>query len=80
MFLGNNWATCIDSSKYSGVKPNHIYLCIGAYNLEDEKFESYYHRQRSTSTICRPTWVMPSLTKCFLFWPSNSIIRVTVYF
>ncbi|XP_049378393.1 probable F-box protein At1g65740 [Solanum stenotomum] len=71
MFLGNNWASCIDSSKFSGVKPNHIYFAdkwlfysgntdMGAYNLEDRKIKSFYHGRRS---ICSPTWVMPSLTK-----------------
>uniref|UniRef100_M1DKH7 Ubiquitin-protein ligase n=1 Tax=Solanum tuberosum TaxID=4113 RepID=M1DKH7_SOLTU len=76
MFLGNKWASWIDSSKFSGVKPNHIYfadkwlnhcsyLDMGAYNLEDRKIESFYPSlgRRSTSSICTPTWVMPSLTK-----------------
>ncbi|XP_049362060.1 F-box/kelch-repeat protein At1g57790-like [Solanum verrucosum] len=78
IFLGRNWATCIDSSKFNGIKPNHIYFTddgfeydrdvegggvgrdMGAYNLEDEEIESFYSGQ-STSLICPPAWVIPSL-------------------
>ncbi|XP_049362059.1 F-box protein At2g26160-like [Solanum verrucosum] len=76
MFLGNNWASCIDSSKYSGVKPNHIYfadkwlnyssyLDMSAYNFEDGKIESFYPGpgRRAQRLICPPPWVMPSLMK-----------------
>ncbi|KAG5606974.1 hypothetical protein H5410_028466 [Solanum commersonii] len=77
IFLGRNWASCIDSSKFDGIKPNHIYFTddgleydraaeggagkdMGAYNLEDEKFESFYPGE-STSLICPPVWVMSSV-------------------
>lgn len=78
IFLGRNWASCIDSCKFIGVKPNHIYFTddwlddyhrdaeggagrdMGAYNLEDGNIESFYPGQ-STSLICPPFWVMPSL-------------------
>ncbi|PHT57854.1 hypothetical protein CQW23_00217 [Capsicum baccatum] len=78
IFLGRNWASCIDSCKFIGVKPNHIYFTddwldeyysdaeggagrdMGAYNLEDGNIESFYPGQ-STSLICAPFWVMPSL-------------------
>ncbi|XP_015162580.1 F-box protein At2g26160-like [Solanum tuberosum] len=70
IFLGLNWGICIDSSKFIGIKPNHIYFAgdvleeltedMGAYNLEDGKIESFYPGQ-STSLIYPPTWIMPSL-------------------
>ncbi|WMV30849.1 hypothetical protein MTR67_024234 [Solanum verrucosum] len=77
IFLGLNWASCIDSSKFDGIKPNHIYFTddwlgydrvaeggagkdMGAYNLEDVKFESFYPGE-STSLICPPVWVMSSV-------------------
>uniref|UniRef100_M1AWM3 F-box domain containing protein n=1 Tax=Solanum tuberosum TaxID=4113 RepID=M1AWM3_SOLTU len=76
MFLGHNWASCIDTSKYSGVKPNHIYfadkwlnyssyLDMSAYNFEDGKIESFYPGpgRRAPRLICPPPWVTPSLMK-----------------
>ncbi|TMW95807.1 hypothetical protein EJD97_008328 [Solanum chilense] len=76
MFLGHNWASYVDSSKFSGVKPNHIYfadkwlnycsyLDMSAYNFEDGKIESFYPGpgRRAPRLICPPPWVMPSLMK-----------------
>ncbi|KAM3341175.1 hypothetical protein P3S68_028810 [Capsicum galapagoense] len=58
IFVGLNGAICIDSSKFTEVKSNHIYFTdndeevfhcgdgagrnMGAYNLEDRKTESFY--------------------------------------
>nr|XP_004246092.1 putative F-box protein At3g25750 [Solanum lycopersicum] len=72
-FLGfNTGACCIDSSKFSGIKPNHIYFTddwndileggggkdTGVYNYEDGQIESIYPGL-SLSLICPPTWIMP---------------------
>ncbi|XP_009613257.1 F-box protein At4g35733-like isoform X1 [Nicotiana tomentosiformis] len=76
IFLGLNGASSVDSSKFIGVKPNHIYFTddweeefkhvedgggrdMGAYNIEDEKIESFYPGL-SLSPISPPTWVTPS--------------------
>lgn len=70
IFLGNNGSLSIDASKSIGVKPNHIYFTdnwkggdgrdMGAYSLEDGKIRSFYPGI-SVSSICPPTWVIPSL-------------------
>ncbi|PHU06559.1 hypothetical protein BC332_23048 [Capsicum chinense] len=66
VFLGLNGAICIDFSKFTEVKSNHIYFVNGdgrdlrAYNIEDGKVESCYHGE-SRSYLWPPTWVIPSL-------------------
>ncbi|KAF3642486.1 hypothetical protein FXO37_22492 [Capsicum annuum] len=75
VFVDFNIAISIDSSKFTGVKSNHIYFTddddnsfrkgdgggrnMGAYSLEDGKVESCYPGE-SLSHICPPTWVTPS--------------------
>ncbi|XP_060210207.1 probable F-box protein At1g65740, partial [Lycium barbarum] len=77
VFLGRSGSMSIDSSRFTGVKPNRIYFIddmmdqyrfcegggggrdMGAYNLEDGSFESFYPGL-SLSPICRPTWITPS--------------------
>ncbi|PHU06563.1 hypothetical protein BC332_23052 [Capsicum chinense] len=63
IFVGLNRAICIDSTKFTEVKFNHIYFVdrggidLGAYNLEDGNVESCYHGV-SLSYLWSPTWVV----------------------
>ncbi|XP_019259864.1 PREDICTED: putative F-box protein At1g65770 [Nicotiana attenuata] len=77
IFLGLSGASSIESSKFTGVKRNHIYFTddwcriknkeggngrdMGAYNLEDGKIESFYPGL-SISPLSPPTWVTPSIS------------------
>ncbi|TMX00918.1 hypothetical protein EJD97_025666, partial [Solanum chilense] len=76
IFVGRNEAICIDSSKCTGVKPNHIYFTDDCFEFP-RKEEGGVGRdmgcynlengktesiypELSTSLICPPTWISPS--------------------
>nr|XP_016504043.1 PREDICTED: uncharacterized protein LOC107822064 [Nicotiana tabacum] len=76
IFLGRNGASSIDSSKFKGVKPNHIYFTddwIEEFNYVEggggRDMGTYdledgkiesFYPGLSLSRICPPTWVTPS--------------------
>ncbi|XP_055830978.1 probable F-box protein At1g65740 [Solanum dulcamara] len=75
IFLGQDASMSVESSKYIGVNPNHIYFInsvavifrlqgwsgidMRTYSLEDGKVQSSYH-SASVNPISPPTWVIPS--------------------
>ncbi|OIT18812.1 hypothetical protein A4A49_59575, partial [Nicotiana attenuata] len=77
IFLGRNGASCVDSSKFSGIKPNRIYFTddwLEFGRIEEggagRDMGAYniedgkiesFYPELSISLICPPTWVMPSL-------------------
>ncbi|KAL3358424.1 hypothetical protein AABB24_015511 [Solanum stoloniferum] len=77
IFLGLNGATSIDSTKFTGVKPNHIYFtddwfeenyfleCGGGTDTGAYNLEDgsieSFYPGLSLSRPCPPTWVIPSL-------------------
>lgn len=76
IFLGQDASVSVESSKFIGVKPNHIYFInsgnvifrsqgwgdidMRTYSLEDGKIQSSYYSV-SVNPISPPTWVIPSL-------------------
>ncbi|KAL3340725.1 hypothetical protein AABB24_029051 [Solanum stoloniferum] len=75
IFVGCNASIAIDSSKFVGVKPNHIYFTydwtcmfsqgddsreIGAYNLEDETIQPSTQGISGVDLVSPAIWVTPS--------------------
>ncbi|XP_049360020.1 F-box protein At2g26160-like [Solanum verrucosum] len=76
IFVGRNEASCIDSSKFTGIKPNHIYFTDDWFDFDREQeggvgrdMGAYnledgkiesIYPELSISLICPPTWISPS--------------------